>query len=80
MVCTASIRRRIKDLDEEVVFPKRVKIRCPAIMLAESRTARVIGRITLLIVSIITMNGIKILGVLIGTKCANICFILLIHP
>ena len=33
-----------------------------------------------LIVSIITIKGIKIAGVPCGTKWANICFELLIHP
>lgn len=42
--------------------------------------ARVPGRIILLIVSIHTIKGIKIPGVPIGTKCANIWVVLLIHP
>jgi hypothetical protein len=49
-------------------------------MLAERRTVRVPGRITLLIVSIKTINGISKLGVLRGTKWANMWFILFIHP
>jgi len=47
----------------------------PATILAISRTARVRGRITFLIVSISTMNGIKRVGVLWGTKWANINFV-----
>lgn len=51
-------------------LPKSVKSKCPAIMLAVSRIARVIGRITILIDSIITINGIRIGGVPIGVKWA----------
>jgi len=54
------------------LFPSRVSNRCPAIMFAVSRTANVPGRIRLLIVSIITMNGISIVGVPCGTRCSNI--------
>jgi hypothetical protein len=45
------------------VFPISVNKRCPAIILAVNRTARVPGRIIFLIVSIQTIKGIKILGV-----------------
>lgn len=55
-----------------VWFPRSVINRCPATILAISRTARVNGRITFLIVSIRTINGMRGPGVLIGTKCANI--------
>jgi len=48
--------------------------------LAERRTVRVPGRITLLIVSITTINGISKLGVLRGTRWANMWFVLLIQP
>jgi len=41
-------------------------------MFAVRRTASVPGRIKLLIVSIITMNGISIVGVPWGTRCSNI--------
>ena len=54
--------------------------RCPAIMFAVSRTAKVPGRIMFLIVSIITINGIRILGVPWGIIWENICCELLIHP
>jgi hypothetical protein len=62
------------------VLPNKVSKRCPAIIFAESRTAKVPGRITFLIVSIRTINGIRTDGVPCGTKWANICFVLLIHP
>lgn len=62
------------------MFPNNVKSKCPAIILADSRTAKVPGRITFLIVSIITIKGIKTDGVPWGTKWANMCFVLLIHP
>ena len=62
------------------MFPKRVRSKCPAIMLAASRTARVPGRMTFLTVSMITINGIRAPGVPLGTKCANICWVWLIQP
>jgi len=45
---------------------------CPAIMLAANRTAKVRGRITNLIVSINTINGIRAVGQPKGTRWANI--------
>ena len=75
------IKKESKNIDKEFpVFPSRVNKRCPAIILAESRTARVPGRITLLIVSIKTIKGIRTGGVPCGTKCANMCWVLLNHP
>jgi hypothetical protein len=75
------INKEINIVDKEFpVFPNKVKSKCPAIIFAESRTAKVPGRITFLIVSIITIKGIKTEGVPWGTKWANICFVLLIQP
>ena len=62
------------------MFPRRVRSKCPAIMFAASRTASVPGRITFLTVSIITINGMRAPGVPLGTKCANMCWVWLIHP
>jgi hypothetical protein len=62
------------------LFPSRVNGKWPAIMLPVSRTAKVPGRIKLLIVSMITMNGIIAVGVPWGTKCSNIWLEFLIHP
>lgn len=62
------------------VLPSNVNKRWPAIILADKRTARVPGRIIFLIVSIITIKGIRTEGVPWGTKCANICLVLLIQP
>lgn len=62
------------------VFPINVNNRWPAIMFAASRTASVPGRIMFLIVSIHTINGINTGGVPCGTKWANMCCVLLIHP
>jgi len=59
-------------LARAVWFPKRVSRRCPAIMLADRRIARVRGRITFLMVSITTMKDIRAEGVPCGTKWANI--------
>lgn len=70
----------ITDDKEFPVFPKRVNNKCPAIILAERRTAKVPGRITFLIVSIITIKGIRIAGVPWGTRWANMCLELLIQP
>lgn len=62
------------------LFPSSVSSRCPAIMFAVSRTASVPGRIRFLIVSMITMNGISMVGVPWGTRCSNMWFVFLIHP
>jgi hypothetical protein len=62
------------------LFPSRVNNKCPAIMFAVSRTARVPGRIRFLTVSIRTMKGIRGAGVPWGTKCSNMWFMFLIHP
>ncbi|KAI4477770.1 hypothetical protein M0802_014667 [Mischocyttarus mexicanus] len=48
--------------------PSKHKSKCPAIILAESRIAKVKGRIIVLIVSIKTINIIKGTGVFKGTK------------
>lgn len=62
------------------LFPSKVSSKCPAIMFAVNRTASVPGRIRFLIVSIITINGINIVGVPCGTKCSNMWLVFLIHP
>jgi hypothetical protein len=67
-------------LIEGPVFPIRVISRCPAIMFAASRIAKVPGRIIFLIVSIHTMNGINTLGVPCGTRWISMWFVFLIHP
>lgn len=46
----------------------------PAIIFAVNRTAKVPGRIIFLIVSINTINGIRIAGVPWGIICENICW------
>lgn len=65
---------------EGPVFPRSVINRCPAIIFAANRTAKVPGRIMFLIVSIHTIKGIRIGGVPWGTRWANIWVVLLIHP
>lgn len=68
-------------VDNEVpVFPRRVNKRWPAIMLAVNRIASVPGRIIFLIVSMHTIKGIRTGGVPWGTRWANMCIVLLIHP
>jgi len=54
------------------ILLKRVRRRCPAIILAARRTERVRGRINLLILSIRTIKGIRSLGVPLGTRWASI--------
>lgn len=62
------------------MFPINVNKRCPAIILAVSRTASVPGRIIFLIVSIHTIKGIKIEGVPWGTRWANMCCVWFNQP
>lgn len=52
--------------------PNKVKIKCPAIIFAIKRIAKVKGRIIFLIISINTIKGWRIKGVPIGTRWANI--------
>jgi len=62
------------------LFPSNVNSRCPAIMFAVKRTAKVPGRIRFLIVSMMTINGISMVGVPCGTRCSNMWLVFLIHP
>lgn len=73
-------RLKINILALGPVFPSKVISKWPAIILAANRTAKVPGRIIFLIVSIITIKGIRTGGVPCGTKWANICMVWLIHP
>lgn len=61
-------------------FPNNLINKCPATIFADNRTDNVIGRINLLMISIITINGINIIGVPKGTKWDNICLKLFIQP
>lgn len=54
-----------------LILDRRERSRCPAIMLAASRTDNVIGRIMFLIDSINTIKKDKGIGVPRGTKCVN---------
>jgi hypothetical protein len=49
-------------------FPNRESKRCPAIKFAVSRTQSVIGRIKLLVSSIITMKDMRARGVPCGRR------------
>ena len=49
-------------------------------MFAVRRTANVPGRIRLLIVSMITINDIRMVVVPWGIKCSNMWLVFLIHP
>ena len=62
------------------LFPSKVSSKCPAIIFAVKCTASVPGRIRLLIVSMITINGINIAGVPCGTKRSNMWLAFLNHP
>lgn len=53
---------------EDPVEPSNDKSKCPAIILAVNRMAKVSGRIIKLINSMITIKGIKIGGVPRGVK------------
>jgi hypothetical protein len=66
-------------LIDNPLFPSKVSSKCPAVIFAVKRTASVPGRIILLIVSMITMNGINMVGVPWGTKCSNMWLVFLIH-
>ena len=48
--------------------PRRVRKRCPAIILAVKRMARIKSRMINLIDSIITINGISIKGIHSGIR------------
>jgi hypothetical protein len=61
-------------------FPSRDISKCPAIKFAVSRTQSVIGRIKLLVNSIITIKGINGVGVPCGTRWANMWFVFFDHP
>jgi hypothetical protein len=67
-------------LTEAVRLPRRVRSKCPAIMLADRRTASVPGRIIFLIDSIRTINDIRADGVPWGTRWANMWFEKFTHP
>ena len=62
------------------IFPRRVISRCPAIMLAVSRTDSEIGRIILPVVSIIIIIGMIVDGVPLGRRCLNSSFVNFVHP
>ncbi len=61
----------IMEMIEFVCPPSRERRRCPATILAASRTAKAPGRIKFLTVSIITIKAIKAPGVPGGTRCVN---------
>ena len=61
--------RKITQVNIFIGLLMRIINKCPATMLAANRTDNVRGRITLLTISIKTINGIKGQGVPTGTKC-----------
>lgn len=73
--------KNIEDIKELVTvnienLDSNLSSRCPATRLAINRTARVIGRIKFLTVSMITIKDIRAIGVPIGVKCAKKLFTL----
>jgi len=62
------------------LFPSNISSKCPAIIFTVRRTASVSGRISLLIVSMITINCINTVGVPWATKFSNMWLVFLIHP
>lgn len=73
-------RERIEREIDCPVWPRRVKRRWPAIILAARRIAKVAGRMIFLIVSIKTINGIRAKGVPCGTRWASMCLVWWVHP
>ncbi len=69
-----------EDRGKVQLLASKDKSRCPAIILAASRTESVIGRIHLLIISIITIKGINKPGVPKGTRWASIFLGVFIIP
>lgn len=67
-------------MSTSVAPPIRCMSKCPAVMLAVSRTARAIGWIKRLIVSIIISIGIRVMGVPWGRKWASESFSLWRKP
>lgn len=62
---------RLREIPDD---PRRERSKCPAIMLAVKRIDRVIGRMISLISSMITMIGMRGLGVPMGVRWVNICW------
>ena len=62
------VMKMIELFNEGAEDPNRERRRCPAIILAVNRIAKVIGRINRLTDSMITIKGIKIDGVPWGVK------------
>ena len=65
---------------DRMKLPSSVMRRCPAMRFAVNRTHRVIGRMIVLVSSMITINIISMGGVPWGRRCASMCFVLVIHP
>jgi len=58
-------------LTDGALSPSKVSRKCPEIMITVQRTAGVPGRIMLLIVSMVSIDGINTVGVPWGTECSN---------
>lgn len=71
---------KIIDITELISLPNRFINRCPAIILADKRMVRVIGRIMFLINSIMIIKLIRIVGVPVGKECMIIDLDTFIHP
>jgi len=65
---------------DKMKLPSSVIRRWPAIRFAVSRTHSVIGRMIVLVSSMITINIIRAGGVPWGRRWASMCFVLVIHP
>jgi len=72
--------RKVLLIDISEKLESREIKRWPATILADNRTDSVIGRIRLLIISIMTMKFMRGVGVPIGVICTSIFFGELIHP
>lgn len=79
VVCPIKINTK-DELKNVICDLMRDIIKWPAVILAINRTAKVKGRIILLINSIKTMNIIRLNGVPLGIKWDNMFFVFLIQP
>jgi len=67
MIRIGKVDKNILGICSEIPLRREIS-KCPAIILAERRTARVSGRIIFLIVSIKTIKEERAIGVPLGTR------------
>jgi len=72
-------RKKVTGAASEILL-SRLNRRCPATMLAASRTERVMGRIASLIDSMNTIKKERLIGVPNGVRWQNMLFVKFSHP